>query len=61
MVDIVHKLLPLGESSYWLTKVELLETLSCLDFTVLSFYDAQITEVILQSIVFKLIGDSDYR
>ena len=61
VVDIVQKLLPLGESTYWLTKVELLETFGCLDFTVLSLFDKKAAEVFLQSLVFKLIGDSDYR
>lgn len=61
MVDIVHRLLPLGENSYWLTKVELLQTLGCLDYTILSLYDKKVCEVILNRVVFKLIGDSDYR
>ena len=61
MVDIVHRLLPLGESSYWLTKVELLQTLSCLDYTILHLYDKTLPEKILNHMVFKLVGDSDYR
>lgn len=61
MVDIVHRLLPLGEITYWLTKVELLQTLGCLDYTILSLYDKKVSEVILNHVVFKLIGDNDYR
>lgn len=61
VLDIVHKLLPLGESSYWLTKVELLQTLGCIDFTILSLFDKNVAEVILKHVVFKLIGDGDYR
>ena len=49
------------ESSYWLTKVELLQTLGCLDFSVLAIFDRKITETILTSVVFQLVGDSDYR
>lgn len=60
-MDIVHRLLPLGEISYWLTKVELLQTLGCLDYTSLSLFDKKISEVILNRVVFKLIGDTDYR
>ena len=61
VVDIVHKLLPLGEVSYWLAKVEFLQTLGCLDYTILSLFDNKIPKVILNQVVFKLIGDSDYR
>lgn len=61
MVDIVRRLLPLGEISYWLTKVELLQTLACLDYTILALFDKKISEVILKHVVFKLIGDNDYR
>lgn len=61
VIDIVQKLLPLCESTYWLTKVELLETLGCLDFSVLSLFDKKVGEVVLQKVVFKLIGDNDYR
>lgn len=57
----MHKLLPLGEVSYWLAKVEFLQTLGCLDYTILSLFDKKIPQVILKQVVFRLIGDSDYR
>lgn len=57
----MHKLLPLSESSYWLTKVELLQTLGCLDYTILPIYDKALPEVILNNVVFRLVGDGDYR
>lgn len=57
----MHKLLPLAESSYWLTKVELLQTLGCLDYTILPLYDKTLPEVVLNQVVFKLVGDSDFR
>jgi hypothetical protein len=61
ILDIIYRLLPLGEIAYWLTKVELLQTLGCLDYTVLSTLDKALPQVILNRVVFRLIGDSDYR
>ena len=61
VVDILHKLLPLSESPYWLTKVELLQTLGCLNFTILALLQKKMPEIVLNGVVFKLIGDNDYR
>lgn len=61
VVDVVHELMPLSESSYWLTKIELLQTLGCLDYTALSLYDNKLSENVLKQVIFKLIGDNDYR
>ncbi len=61
VLDILYKLLPLCESPYWLTKVELLQTLSCLDFTIIALFEENVPESILSDVVFKLIGDNDYR
>ncbi len=61
MIEILHKLLPFRESSYWLTKVELLQTLGCLDFTSLAVLDSQLPEVVLSEVIFKLLGDVDHR
>ena len=61
VIDILHKLLPFRESSYWLTKVELLQTLGCLDFTSLALLDSQLPEVVLNAVIFQLLGDVDHR
>jgi hypothetical protein len=59
--DFVYKLLPLRESSYWRTKVQLLETLGGLDFTSIAVYCPRIPEAVLTDVVFNLLGDSDHR
>lgn len=61
VIEILHKLLPFRESPYWLTKVELLQTLGCLDFTSLAVLDSQLPEVVLSEVIFKLLGDIDHR
>jgi hypothetical protein len=61
VIDVVRRLLPFGEISYWLTKVELLQTLACLDYTVVALFDSKIPGVIFHHVVLKLIGDSDHR
>lgn len=58
---ILHALLPLRASSYWLTKVELLQTLACLDFTSLALVDHKLPAVALNEIVFPLLADTDHR
>ena len=59
--EFVYKLLPLRESSYWRTKVQLLETLGGLDFTSIAVYCPRIPEAVLTDVVFNLLGDSDHR
>ena len=61
MLDVLKKLLPLSESSYWLTKVELLQTLGCLDFTILALQDNKLPENVLNGVVLKLLRDNDHR
>jgi len=60
-VTILYQLLPLCDSSYWLTKVELLQTLACLEFTSLAVTDNQLPHRVLKGIVFTLLADSDHR
>lgn len=61
VLEVLKKLLPLCESSYWLTKAELLQTLACLDFTILALQDKRLPENVLYDVVFKLLGDNDHR
>ena len=60
-VTILHKLLPLHKSSYWLTKVELLQTLSCLEFNSLAMTDSHLPDAVLKGVIFTLLADSDHR
>lgn len=61
VVEFVYKLLPLRESSYWRTKIQLLETLGGLDFTSIAVYAPHLPETVLTDVVFNLLGDSDHR
>ena len=54
-------LLPFKNSSYWLTKVELLQTLACLDFTSLALGDSRLPSIVLKEAVMVLLGDPDHR
>ena len=60
-MSIIRRLLSFREGSYWLTKVELLLTLSCLDFTSLAIAENRLPKEIINDIVFPLLGDSDHR
>lgn len=58
---LLHQLMKLHTSSYWLLKVELLQTLAVLDYSCLAMIDAGLPSSILNDVVFSLIGDSDHR
>lgn len=60
-VTIIQKLLPLHTSPYWLTKVELLQTLSCLEFNSLAMTDSHLPDAVLKGVIFTLLADSDHR
>lgn len=59
--DIIHRLLPLRCSSYWLTKVELLQTLFCLDLTALAIVEEGLPETVLFGVVLVMLKDPDHR
>ena len=61
VATIIELLLPLRESTYWLTKVELLQTLGCLYFTDLALTDPDLPQTVLEGVVFMLLGDTDHR
>ncbi len=58
---MVNKLVQLANSSYWLTKVELLQTLHCLDFTVLSLQNRNLADSIYYGVILDLLDDNDHR
>ena len=60
-VAMVELLLPFRSSPYWLAKVELLRTVSCLPLTALSISQPQLPRTILTHVVFSLLGDQDHR
>ena len=60
-ISLLRSVLPLSSSSYWLTKVELLQTLSPLEFTSLSAVDPSLPRAVLRGIVLPLLSDSDHR
>ena len=61
VIIVVKKLVQLSDSPYWLTKVELLQTLRCLDFAVMSMQNQMLAKNIFEGIVLDLLDDSDYR
>lgn len=60
-IALLRSVLPLSASPYWLTKVELLQTLSPLEFTSLSAVDPALPRTVLHGIVLPLLSDSDHR
>lgn len=58
---MVELLLPFRSSPYWLAKVELLRTVSCLPLTALAISQPQLPHTILTHVVFSLLGDQDHR
>ena len=60
-VSLLNKLLTLTSHSYWLLKVELLQTLSVLDYTLLTVEEPAISSKVLEQVVFPMLGDSDHR
>lgn len=58
---LLNKLLTLTNHSYWLLKVELLQTLSVLDYTLLAVEEPAALSKVLDQVVFPMLGDSDHR
>lgn len=60
-IVLLRLVLPLSSSPYWLTKVELLQTLSTLEFTSLSAVDPALPRTVLHEIVLPPLSDTDHR
>lgn len=60
-VKLLKKLMNLIDVNYWLLKVELLETLSVIDYAQLAVVEPSLLSKILEEVVFPLINDTDHR
>ena len=59
--DLLHQLMALHKSSYWLLKVELLQTLAVLDYAYLSLLDNTLPSHVLNDVALPLLGDTNPR
>ena len=60
-IDLLNILLSLYGSSYWLLKVELLQTLAVIDYSILALLDPSIPLKVLNEVALSLLGDPDHR
>ena len=60
-IALLRSVLPLSSSPYWLTKVELLQTLSPVEYTSLAAADPTLPHIVLHGIVLPLLSDTDHR
>ena len=60
-IDLLNILLSLHSSSYWLLKVELLQTLAVVDYSILALMEPSIPLKVLNEVALSLLSDPDHR